>query len=172
MYAYMHQDIQRNTCMHTYIHTYIHTHIYTHIHKYIHACMHAEIHTYIHSFIHSAISKAPLQVLYYSEALQTTARIAHCIGVSRRSAQATVGKGLAQGHYMAARAGVEPTTLRLKAIDSTKAPPCPIIYILYTVLLSLLRFSAFLQQVQIPIDPNLSYFYCLGFPLPSYRNFY
>src|SRR6218665_2787721 len=34
-------------------------------------------------------------------------------------------KGLAQGPYMAARAGVEPTTLRLKAIDSTKAPPCP-----------------------------------------------
>jgi len=28
---------------------------------------------------------------------------------------------------MAARAGVEPTTLRLKAIDSTKAPPCPTI---------------------------------------------
>ena len=26
---------------------------------------------------------------------------------------------------MAARAGVEPTTLQLKAIDSTKAPPCP-----------------------------------------------
>jgi len=44
----------------------------------------------------------------------------YCIGVSRRSAQATVGKLLAQGPYMAARAGVEPTTLRLKAIDSTK----------------------------------------------------
>src|SRR6218665_3155113 len=42
-----------------------------------------------------------------------------------RSAQATAGKGLAQGSYMAARAGVEPTTLRLKAIDSSKAPPCP-----------------------------------------------
>jgi len=26
---------------------------------------------------------------------------------------------------MAARAGVEPTTLRLKAIASTKASPCP-----------------------------------------------
>ena len=26
---------------------------------------------------------------------------------------------------MAARVGVEPTTLQLKAIDSTKAPPCP-----------------------------------------------
>src|SRR6218665_1001910 len=74
----------------------------------------------IHSFI-PAISIAPLQVLYYSEALPTTARIGYCIGVSRRSAQATVGKGLVQGPYMAARAGVEPTTLRLKAIDSTKA---------------------------------------------------
>src|SRR6218665_1340459 len=30
---------------------------------------------------------------------------------------------------MAARAGVEPTTLWLKAIDSTKAPPCPILSI-------------------------------------------
>ena len=48
----------------------------------------------------------------------------YCIGVSRRSAQATVSEGLAQGPYMAARAGVEPTTLRLKVIDSTKAPPC------------------------------------------------
>ena len=70
-----------------------------------------------YSFI-QAISIAPLQVLYYSEALPDTAR------VSRRSAEATVGKELAQSPYMAARAGVEPTTLRLKAIDSTKAPPC------------------------------------------------
>ena len=55
------------------------------------------------------------------------ARLQHgyCIGVSRRSAQATLGKGLAQGPYMVARAGVEPTTLRLKATDSTKVPPCP-----------------------------------------------
>ena len=47
------------------------------------------------------------------------------IGVSRRSAQATAGKGLTQGPYVAARAGVEPTTLRLKVIVSTKAPPRP-----------------------------------------------
>ena len=39
--------------------------------------------------------------------------------------QAIAGKGLAQGSYVAARAGVEPTTLRLKVIISTKAPPCP-----------------------------------------------
>jgi len=32
----------------------------------------------------------------------------YCTGVSRRSAQATVGKGLAQGPSVAARAGVEP----------------------------------------------------------------
>ena len=30
---------------------------------------------FIHSFIHSDISIAPLQALYYSEALPTTARI-------------------------------------------------------------------------------------------------
>src|SRR6218665_397896 len=49
----------------------------------------------------------------------------YCIGVSRRSAQATAGKGLAQGFYVEARAGVEPTTFRLRVIDLTKAPPRP-----------------------------------------------
>src|SRR6218665_2873666 len=68
-----------------------------------------------------------LQRPFQSSTTQRRSRLQHgyCIGVSRRSEQATVGKGLAQGPYMAARAGVEPTTLRLKAIDSTKAPPCP-----------------------------------------------
>ena len=42
-----------------------------------------------------------------------------------RSAQATVSKGLAHGSYVAARAGVGPTPLRLKVIDSTNAPPRP-----------------------------------------------
>src|SRR6218665_1902617 len=49
----------------------------------------------------------------------------YCIGVSRRSAQGTAGKGLAQGPYVAARAGVEPTTLRLRVIASTNAPSRP-----------------------------------------------
>ena len=40
--------------------------------------------------------------------------------------------GLAQGPYVAARAGVEPTTLRLKAIDSTNAPSRPTQCIMYT----------------------------------------
>ena len=76
-----------------------------------------------HSFI-PAISIAPLRVLYYSEVLPTIQH-GYCIGVSRRSAQAAVSKGLAQCPYVAARAGVEPTTLRLKVIISTKAPPRP-----------------------------------------------
>src|SRR6218665_35690 len=36
--------------------------------------------------------------------------------------EATVGKGLAQGPNVAAGAGVEPTTLRLKVIDLSNAP--------------------------------------------------
>src|SRR6218665_1820066 len=69
-----------------------------------------------------------LQRPFKSSTTQRRSRLQHgyCIGVSRRSEQATVGKELAQGPYMAARAGVEPTTLRLKAIDSTKAP-CPML---------------------------------------------
>src|SRR6218665_1614489 len=76
------------------------------------------------SFIHSGhFYIAPSK----SSTTQRRSRLQHgyCIGVLRRSAQATAGKGLAQGPYMAARAGGEPTTLRLKAIDSTKTPPCP-----------------------------------------------
>src|SRR6218665_138529 len=74
------------------------------------------------SFIHFGYS--------YSSPSSTTQRRSqlqhgYCIGVSRRSAQAIVGKGLAQGPYVVARAGVEPTTLQLKVIDSTNAPPRP-----------------------------------------------
>ena len=39
--------------------------------------------------------------------------------------QATVSEGLAQGPYVAARAGVEPMTLRTKGVDSTNAPHTP-----------------------------------------------
>ena len=79
--------------------------------------------SFIHSFGH--FYSAPSSPL--GPTTQRCFRLQHgyCIGVSRRSAQATAGKGLAQGPYMAAWAGVEPTTLRLKAIDSNKAPPCP-----------------------------------------------
>src|SRR6218665_1840292 len=66
-----------------------------------------------------------LHGLYYSEALPTIQH-GYCFGFSRRSAQTIAGKGLAQGPYVAARARVESTTIRLKVIVSTKAPPRPI----------------------------------------------
>src|SRR6218665_1003217 len=68
---------------------------------------------------------------FKSSTTQRRSRLQHgyCMGVSRRSAQATAGKEFAQGPYVAARAGVEPTTLRLKVIVSTKVPQRPTIYI-------------------------------------------
>ena len=39
--------------------------------------------------------------------------------------QATANEGLAQGPYMAARVGFEPTTLRMKGVESTSDPPRP-----------------------------------------------
>src|SRR6218665_4153030 len=87
----------------------------------------------IHSFIHSF--RPFLWRPFKSFTTQRRSRIqqGYCIGVSRRSAQATAGKGLAQGPYVAARARVEPTTLRLKGIVSTKAPPRPTILNPYAV---------------------------------------
>ena len=37
--------------------------------------------------------------------------------------QATVSEGLAQGPYVAARAGFDPMTLRTKGVDTTNGPP-------------------------------------------------
>ena len=42
-----------------------------------------------------------------------------------KALQAPASEGLAQGPYMAARAGFDPTTLRSKGIDSTNTPPRP-----------------------------------------------
>jgi len=39
--------------------------------------------------------------------------------------QATASEGLAQGPYVAARAGFEPMTLHMKGAESTNEPPCP-----------------------------------------------
>jgi len=62
---------------------------------------------YIKSF-NQVISIVPLQVHYYSEALQ------HSMDTVSKfhseASQASVSEGLAQGPYVAARAGFEPTT--------------------------------------------------------------
>ena len=75
-----------------------------------------------HSFI-PAISIAPLQVLYYSRGAPDYSM--DTVSEFHVEAHRWLGKGLAQGPYVAATAGVEPTTLRLKVIDSTNAPPPP-----------------------------------------------
>src|SRR6218665_1581169 len=73
---------------------------------------------YNYLFIHY-ISIMPLQVHYNSEALPTTV-IDTVSEFHAEAPQATVSEGLAQGPYVAARAGFEPTTLRSAAIDFTQ----------------------------------------------------
>ena len=48
----------------------------------------------------------------------------------KEAPQATVGEGLAQGPYVAARARFEPVTLRMKGIESANEPTRPTTYIL------------------------------------------
>src|SRR6218665_2282091 len=59
-----------------------------------------------------------------SEALPTTV-VDTVSEFTRRSASGAVSEGLAQGPYLAARAGFEPTTLRSKGVVYTNAPPRP-----------------------------------------------
>ena len=54
-----------------------------------------------------------------------SSRPLHTMSEHAEALQATASEGLAQGPYVAARAGFEPTTLRSKGIDSTNVPPRP-----------------------------------------------
>src|SRR6218665_2092070 len=85
-------------------------------------------------------------VLEPSEALPTTAQILYGSFAQRRNAQATVSKGLAQGPYMAARAGTEPTTLQLRVIDLTNVPPRPTMSQLFCIYTKL---QIFIKKINI-----------------------
>jgi len=63
------------------------------------------------------------------EALKATA-ITVCVNLVAEALQATVSEGLAQGPYVPARAGFEPSTLRSKGFDSSifNPPPRPTLY--------------------------------------------
>src|SRR6218665_2330472 len=50
--------------------------------------------------------------------------------VHAETPQPILSEGLAQGPYVAARAGVEPMTLRTKGVNSTNGPPCPTKFLL------------------------------------------
>src|SRR6218665_3104968 len=77
-----------------------------------------------HSFIHSghfySTPSSPIPLSGAPDYSTDTVSEFHA------EAQATAGKGLAQGPYVTARAGIEPTTLRLRVIASTNAPSRPI----------------------------------------------
>ena len=73
---------------------------------------------FIHSEHFYSASSSPL---LYSKALPTTAILTLCRSLHAEELQATVSEGLAQGPYVAARAGFEPTTLQSKAMNSTNA---------------------------------------------------
>src|SRR6218665_1004349 len=73
-----------------------------------------------------------------------------CRSLHAEALQAIAGKGLAQGPYMAARAGFEPMTLRSNGVVSTNAPPCPIVCSLLlniTLHISLVTCSSVLNTV-------------------------
>src|SRR6218665_4058205 len=87
----------------------------------------------IHSFIHSdnfySASSSPLLL----RGTPDTARSHTVRGIS----QVTVSEGLAQGPYVADRAGIEPMTLRMKGVDSANASHTPHIVALYCSIISL-----------------------------------
>ena len=90
-------------------------------------CIDKYIHTnncqYIHSF------RLFLQRLFKSTTTQRRSR--HSMDTVPKfhaeAPQATAREGLAQGPYVAARAGFEPATLWMKGFESTNEPPCPYI---------------------------------------------
>src|SRR6218665_2303681 len=89
-----------------------------------------QVQTKYHSFIHSghfySTSSSPLLLRGAHDYSTDTVSEFH----AETHRQSSVSKGLAQGPYMAARAGVEPATLRLRVIDLTIAPPRPTIIII------------------------------------------
>src|SRR6218665_2505390 len=79
---------------------------------------------FIHSFIHSghfySAPSSPLPLRGAPDYSTGTVSEFHAEAHRQRA-----GKKLAQGPYVTARAGVEPTTLRLRVIASTNAPSRP-----------------------------------------------
>src|SRR6218665_996871 len=89
------------------------------------------------------------QSMNLSEALLTTA-IDTVLEFTRRCAQATVSEGLAQGPYVAARAGLEPTTLRSKGVDSTSAPRRPDSLGLHLIKIKIYETSRVIHRTPLP----------------------
>ena len=75
------------------------------------------------NFIHSGFFySAPSSPLLLRGAPDSTDTVSE---FHAKAPQATASEGLAQGPYMAAIVGFEPTTLQTKGVDSTNEPPHP-----------------------------------------------
>src|SRR6218665_2449712 len=113
--------------------------------------MHACIYSFIHSGHFYSASSSPLLLRGAHDYSTDTVS-----GFHAEAPQATVSKGLAQGSYVAARAGVEPTTLRLRVIDLINAPPRLIMHtcIQYNYILTLLT-TVSLYLLTFPMSPSL-----------------
>ena len=108
------------------------------------------------------ISKAPLQVHYYSEVLPTTAFIL-CRSYHAKALHETVSERLAQGPNVAARVGFEPATFRTQGTEpTTEPPPSVCIYALVCrkciLLLIVMMFSMFINR---PISLSLQHLFFL-----------
>src|SRR6218665_2286091 len=125
--------------------------------------MHACIYSFIHSGHFYSASSSPLLLRGAHDYSTDTVS-----GFHAEAPQATVSKGLAQGSYVAARAGVEPTTLRLRVIDLINAPPRLIMHtcIQYNYNIDIIN-NCFALLVDLPYESFLA----LGSPIgcSSYR---
>src|SRR6218665_1221819 len=83
--------------------------------------------------LYLSISIALLTALAFQRRSQPQ-QLVLCQSLHAKALQATVSEELARGPYMAARARFKSTTLWLKCIDSSNAPPCPASNISLTVL--------------------------------------
>src|SRR6218665_1331470 len=142
IHTHTHAHTHTRTHIHTHTYTHIHTHTYTHTHTHIHTYTHTYIHTYTHTYIYTytrtieTYGPAPHNRNiwpsahnrniwpYNSQATAAPSRLADSfvLIVAVISLLATASEGLAQGPYVAARAGFEPTTLRTKGVESTNEP--------------------------------------------------
>ena len=86
-------------------------------------CRYGRFHSFIHSFRHPgyfySASSSPLLLRGTPDSTDTV------LEFHAEAPQAIASEGLAQGPYMVARAGFEPTTLRTKGNESTNELPCP-----------------------------------------------
>src|SRR6218665_1696316 len=74
--------------------------------------------------LYLSISIAPLTARAFQKHSRPQ-QLKLCRSLHDEALQATASEGLAQGPYVAARAGLELATLQSKGIDSSNAPPRP-----------------------------------------------